>query len=84
MALNIKNQETHRLALELAALTGQTVTDAVKDALRQRLESLRGQSSEEVAGRLMDIGKDCASRWKSPLDSQNHGDYLYDERGLPR
>lgn len=84
MALNIKNQETHRLALELAALTGESITEAVKVALRQRLEGLRHRSTEQTARRLMSIGADCASRWNSPIDSQNHGDHLYDERGLPR
>lgn len=84
MALNIKNKEAHQLALELAALTGESLTDAVKEALKQRLRSLRNSSEEDVAKRLMAIGKDCASRWNSPLTSENHGDYLYDEFGLPK
>ena len=35
-ALNIKDPEAHRLASDLANRTGQTITDAVIDALRQR------------------------------------------------
>lgn len=41
MALNIKNPEAHRLARELAEETGETLTDAVTVALRERLAALR-------------------------------------------
>jgi hypothetical protein len=34
--------------------------------------------------RLLAIGKDCAARLKEPFRSADHGDVLYDERGLPR
>ncbi|HEX9867242.1 MAG TPA: type II toxin-antitoxin system VapB family antitoxin, partial [Candidatus Tectomicrobia bacterium] len=37
MTLNIKNPETHRLATELARLTGETLTQAVTEAVRERL-----------------------------------------------
>jgi antitoxin VapB len=30
------------------------------------------------------IGQDCAKRLKEPFRSTDHGDLLYDERGLPR
>jgi len=36
--LNIKNDESHRLATALAALTGESLTTAVTEALRERLE----------------------------------------------
>ena len=38
MSLNISNAETCRLAVELARLTGETITDAVTIALRERQE----------------------------------------------
>ncbi len=41
MALNIKSAETDRLARELAALTGESITDAVTRALEMRLEQER-------------------------------------------
>ena len=41
MALNIRNAETERLAAELALLTGRTKTEAVTEAIRDRLERLR-------------------------------------------
>jgi antitoxin VapB len=37
-----------------------------------------------LADRLMAIGKDCAARLKEPFRTVDHGDLLYDERGLPR
>ena len=48
MALNLKNPETHRLAQELAEATGTTLTDAVTEALRQRLAARREGDSVEL------------------------------------
>jgi antitoxin VapB len=44
MALNIKDKETEALVAEIAALTGETKTGAVRTAARERLERLRLQS----------------------------------------
>jgi antitoxin VapB len=53
MALNIKDPETERLAAEVAALTGNTKTGAVRYALRQVLESLSGPSAGQREERLI-------------------------------
>jgi antitoxin VapB len=84
MSLNIKNEEVHRLARELAALTGESMSAAVAEALRERLERVRRAKEGDLAERLLAIGKDCAARLKEPFRSIDHGDLLYDERGLPR
>jgi antitoxin VapB len=85
MSLNIKNEETDQLARELAALTGETVTAAVTEALRERLErERRARRRVGLAERLVAIGADCASRLKEPYKSIDHGDLLYDEKGLPK
>jgi antitoxin VapB len=84
MAMNIKNPETERLVRELAAITHENMTDAITHAVRDRLEALRRQRGSELADRLLAIGKDCAPRLKEPFRSAEHGDLLYDERGLPR
>lgn len=84
MGLNIKNEETHRLVRELASLTGESMTAAVTEAVRQRLERVRRGRDPGLAERLLAIGKDCASRLKEPFRSADHADLLYDERGLPR
>jgi antitoxin VapB len=44
MALNIKNEETERLAAEVASLAGETKTGAVKQALLERRDRLRLES----------------------------------------
>ncbi|MBI2909059.1 MAG: type II toxin-antitoxin system VapB family antitoxin [Chloroflexi bacterium] len=84
MSLNIKNEETHRLARELAELTGEKLTAAVTAAVRERLERVRGQRGINLVERLLAIGRDCAAHLKEPYRSVDHGALLYDERGLPR
>jgi antitoxin VapB len=84
MGLNIKNDETYRLVEELAKLTGETLTGAVTQAVRERLERLHRQRDRRLADRLLRIGKDCAARLREPFRSTDHGDLLYDEDGLPR
>jgi antitoxin VapB len=84
MGMNIKSEEAHRLARELANLTGESLTAAVTEALRERLDRLRREPSGRLAERLLAIGKDCASRLREPYRSAEHGDLLYDEKGLPR
>jgi antitoxin VapB len=83
MALNIRNQETEKLASDLAALTGETKTEAVTKALKDRLEQIkRRRSKHGLADRLDGIAKHCASL--PLLDKRSPEDMLYDERGLPR
>jgi len=84
MSLNIKHQETHRLAMQLAKLTGESMTEAVTKAVRERLERLRKQRGAGLAERLAKIGRDCAAHLKEPFRSRAHGDLLYDEKGLPK
>ena len=84
MSLNIKNKETHRLIAELAELTGESLTAAVTIAVRERLERVRQENGVGLSTRLLAIGQDCAARLKEPYRSADHGELLYDERGLPR
>ena len=84
MALNIKSDETHRLARELAALTGESMTAATTAAVRDRLERVRREAGAGLADRLLEIGRDCARHLAEPYRSVDHGDLLYDDRGLPR
>jgi antitoxin VapB len=81
MSLNIKNEETHRLAQELAAVTGESLTAAVTEAVRQRLNRVK---SKGMAERIMNIAKRSGPLWKEPFKSLDHGDLLYDEKGLPK
>jgi antitoxin VapB len=87
VSLNIKNPETVRLAKELAAQTDDSVTGAITVALRERLDRVsRAQERHraEVLAQLMEIAHDAGPRWTEPFRSTEHGDLLYDERGLPR
>ena len=87
MSLNIKNSETARLARELAAATGESVTQAVTLAVRERLQRVLNKDGREAASRaarIRQIAKDAAGRWTEPYRSTEHGDLLYDDRGLPR
>jgi antitoxin VapB len=86
MSLNIKNEEADRLARELADLTGESVTAAVTEALRERLERERRQRRREgLSERLLAIGAEIASRLKEPWKSIDIDELLYDEKtGLPK
>ena len=84
MGLNIKNEEAHRLARELARATGESMTAAVSEAIRERLERVRGNSKKDQVERILEIGRDCAAHLKEPFKSVDHGDLLYDEKGLPK
>ncbi|MBZ5570778.1 MAG: type II toxin-antitoxin system VapB family antitoxin [Acidobacteriia bacterium] len=84
MSLNIKNQEAHKLARQLARLTRENMTEAVTRAIRERLDRVRRARGAGLADRLTRIGKDCAVHLKEPFRSADHGDLLYDEKGLPR
>jgi antitoxin VapB len=83
--LNLKNPETCRLADRVARMTGESKTQAVKVALRERLARLESPAGEgSLAEQIMAIGKDCASRLSPRTKRMDHGEYLYDEKGLPR
>jgi antitoxin VapB len=84
MSLNIKNKEAHSLARALAKATGENMTTAVTEALRERLHRAGGERQTTLSDRLLKIGKDCAAHLKQPLRSIDHGDMLYDEKGLPK
>ena len=83
MSLNIKSAEADRLVAELPALTGESKTQAVIEALRERLERARRERDRAaLSTELLEIGRRCAGYGRR--DTTDHGDFLYDERGLPR
>ncbi|HYN48523.1 MAG TPA: type II toxin-antitoxin system VapB family antitoxin [Candidatus Nanopelagicales bacterium] len=83
MSLNIKSPAAHDLAREVAEITGESLTTAVTEALRERLERLRGEDAAPLSDRLLAIGRDCASRLPEPYRSADHGELLYGDDGLP-
>ncbi len=83
MALNIRNPETEALAKALAKLTGESKTQAVTNALRDRLERIQRQrSGRRLADELDEIALHAASL---PVqDTRDADDILgYDQFGLP-
>jgi antitoxin VapB len=85
MSLNIKNAESYRLIRELADLTGETMTGAVTEAVRERLERLkRAQEGGGMAERILAIAADMRAQLPDDFFDIEHGDLLYDEDGLPK
>jgi antitoxin VapB len=84
MALNIKNEDAHGLARELAELTGESMSAAVTIAVRERRDRLLAGGAAGVARRMIEIGQDCAARLPQDVRTVDHGELLYDESGLPR
>jgi antitoxin VapB len=95
MSLNIKNERTHALVRQLAELTGMSQTSAVEDAVRRRLEELQAGAGEtraseaEIERRIAAMKRISAAFLAETTPEQreamrNHGDWLYDEYGLPK
>jgi antitoxin VapB len=84
MALSIKDPDADRLARALAQRTGETLTDVVINALRERLERepRKDQSIESLIEDVMDSGRHCAAL--PLLDPRQPGEILYDKNGLAR
>ena len=82
MSLTIDNEETCQLANELAQLTGENVTDAIAIAVKDRLERKREVEARVQA--LRAISERCAKKLRPGPSAIEHGDFLYDERGLPK
>ena len=84
MGLNIKNDDTCRLARELAHLTGDTMTGAITIALRERLErERRTRGTEKRLRDMRGIAERCARQLGPGPSAIEHGEVLYDDRGLP-
>lgn len=83
MALNIKDPETDRLVRALAAATGETITEAVASAVRERLDRVQG---DRQAPDLIEEMRVIAARVSAlpVIDARSAEEILgYDDRGLP-
>jgi len=84
MAFSIKSPEADRLARRLAAGTGESLTEAVTVALRERLERVAGRRpARALADELDRIARRCA---RLPVLDPRPADEIigYDEHGVPR
>jgi antitoxin VapB len=82
-ALNIKNDEAYRLIRELADREGKSMTTVVIEAVREKLEREPDEDSDDLADKLLAIGRSTAPMWSEYSLATRHGDLLYDEYGLP-
>jgi len=82
MALNIKDPEADRLARELATRTGESLTETVVKALRDRLMREMARTPVRLRDEIMDISRRAA---KLPRRTRRTPEEIigYDDRGLP-
>lgn len=82
MVLSIKDEETDRLARELSRVTGESLTEAVSTAVRQRLARVQATGGQDLAGELTVIALRCAAL--PVLDDRPDDQVLgYDASGAP-
>ena len=82
MSLNIKDPEVYRLAKELAAETGESMTRAVAVALQDRLGRIHKKKKKMTVEEMLNLGRQIRKKLKLPII--DHAELLYDERGLPK
>jgi antitoxin VapB len=83
MPLNIKDRTTEQCVRELAMVTGETVTTAIRRAAEERLHRVRRErAAGSLATELLQIGKRCADLLE--VDRRTPDEILgYDDHGLP-
>lgn len=81
--MSIKTEEADRLARELAAVTHESLTEAVTIALRERLDRLRSENQVDIVGRLDRLSREYL---RQRVDDERTPDEIlgYDEVGLPQ
>ena len=84
MSINIKSEEAHRLATELASLMNTSLTQAVTDALRSMLQHIKGKKAPSLSDELLAMGRESAAHMQEPWKSGDINELLYDEHGFPK
>jgi len=84
MALSIKNDETERLARQVAQETGESLTEAIQTALQERWERLKARRRSQIlASQVEDLLRRVDAL--PTLDSRPDDEILgYDAHGIPR
>ena len=84
MALNIKDPLTDQLAREVASRAGESITDAIRVALQERLQRLKGRKTATTRReKLLEILRrvDASPRNEALTEDEILG---YDSNGIPR
>lgn len=86
MSLNIKNEETVRLVRELASVLDVSMTAAITDAVRTRLDEVRAGREEPAfdVEAVLALAGEIGDRLGQDYLSQDFDALLYDELGLPK
>ncbi|HEY9126570.1 MAG TPA: type II toxin-antitoxin system VapB family antitoxin [Acidobacteriaceae bacterium] len=84
MALHIQDAETDRLARELSAATGETITEAVRVALRERMDRTSTEAGKTRAARIAAIEEILDRVGAMPVLDDRSADEIigYNEQGL--
>jgi len=84
MGISIKNPKAEQLVREVARLSGESLTQAVIDALEERLEQLKVRRfATTLAEEILRISQRCSAL--PNLDQRNPDEILgYDSRGFPK
>jgi len=82
MALSIKNSQAEKLAREVAAISGESLTQAIIHALEERLERLSGKrSATDIRQEIMAVSRRCSSL--SDIDKRSPDEILgYNQSGI--
>ena len=81
MGMNIKNEEAHRLATQVASIYDETLTEAVTVALRERLS--RAQADDRLE-RLRALAHEISIRMPKGMTRESVDSMLYNKSGLPQ
>ncbi len=82
--LNIKSEEAHRIASELAELTGESLTATVLHALKQCLETeRRARDKAQILADVLAMGAEIRRSMGADVAKSTDTDFLYGEDGLP-
>jgi len=90
MGLSIKTEEADRLARELSRLTGETMTEAITKAMRERLERLRAEqeADSDYVSRMKEFVREHADRYdRRPVTKREWDEAVGDtpeELGFPK
>lgn len=84
MPLSIRNPQAEKLARQVAALSGENVTQAIIHALEKRLQDLQANApAENLVEEIMGISRRCSAL--QDRDHRTPDEILdYDDQGVPR
>lgn len=82
MAIDFRSTEENELVRQLVVLTGRTEDEVVIDALRRELAFVQAAKRQPTAEQTLEGAQRVRRHLRLPL--ADHGELLYDERGLPR